>query len=361
MSIQGLNYFRENWTLNNSLTINADVEVEGDLNTTGFIYDGGVPINIQGSNNVWTATNNFDAYLPTFLDPVSDLEMNTLSYTNTTATGVGNTLLPLNNVWTGANGMNEVPSIAGGAALANDLLNKTSADTLINASNGALASNNVWTGTNTFSNSVDVPTPLVDGAFANKDYVDNALLAFNASGGKIEYTELIASSPITCDPAIYSSMYVVMVAGGGFGNDGTGVGTAGTPFGGSGSMVAFKIPAFAPTYQLVMVNCVKGGVRASITLNSDIAIPILSVTGGADGDNDTSGAGGTANIALALPGIQVVNGSSEPFQTTSENPAITRSYNIACLNGFGCGGSKIYGQPEVLPTGNYCLLVKIKN
>jgi hypothetical protein len=59
---------------------------------------------------------------------------------------------------------------------------------------------------------------------------------------------------------------VVMVAGGGFGNDGTGVGTAGTPFGGAGAMVAFKIPAFTPTYQLVMVDCVKGGARASITL-----------------------------------------------------------------------------------------------
>jgi hypothetical protein len=361
MSIQGLNYFRENWTLNNSLTINANVEVEKDLNTTGFIYNGGVPVNIQASNNVWTAANTFNTYLPTFLDPLTDLEMNTLNYTNTTATGVGNTLLPLNNVWTGANGMNEVPIITGAAVAANDLLNKTSADTIINSSTGALATNNVWTGTNTFNNVVDVPTPLVDGGFANKDYVDNALTAFNAGGGKIEYTELIASAPITCDPAIYSSMYIVMVAGGGFGNDGTGVGTAGTPFGGAGGMVAFKIPAFSPTYQLVMVDCVKGGVRASITLNDDSATPIASVTGGDDGNNDTSGVGGGSNIAPGLTGIQVVNGSTEPFQPTSATPAITRSYNIACLNGFGCGGSQIYLQPEVLPTGNYCLLVKFKN
>jgi hypothetical protein len=372
MSIQGLNYFRENWTLNNSLTINANVEVQGDLNTTGFIYDGGVPVNIQASNNVWTGTNAFTNSVPTFLDPVADTQMATKNYLDTAVVGLGDALLPLDNTFTGTNTFSGLPVIANAGAGATDVINKTGADALVNASTGALATNNVWTGTNTFNNVVNVPTPLVDGAFANKQYVDDAITTFNAGGGKIEYFEYNDDDQInliTCDPAIYSSMMVVLVAGGGFGSDGTGGGVAGTSFGGAGAMCAFKIPAFLSdpnsSARINFLSSVKGGVRGYAQFVTDNAtagnVTLVQVNSGADGTTTTSGAGGTATIAAGVSGIQVVNGSSEPFQPTSASPAITRSYNIACLNGFGCGGSQIIGQPEVLPTGNYALVVKFRN
>jgi len=362
MSLQGLNYFRENWTLNNSLTINAKVEVQGDLNTTGFIYDGGVPVNIQSEDNVWTGNNTFPNFAPTFLDPVADTEMATKNYLDTAVVGLGDALLPLDNTFTGVNTLSALPTIAVNAVNVADALNKSAADAIINASTGSLATNNVWTGTNNFNGVVNVPTPVVDGAFANKLYVDNAVAAFNASGGKIEYFEYNASSgAISCDPNTYSSMFVCLVAGGGFGSNGTGAATAGTSFGGAGAMVAFKIPAFGGIATINMLNAVNNGQRASVNFITQDAVVLATATGGADGTYGTSGAGGTAVVNAGVSGIQVVSGSSEPYQPTSANPAITRSYNIACLNGFGCGGSKVYGGAEVLPTGNYALIIKFRN
>jgi hypothetical protein len=374
MSLQGLNYFRENWTLNNSLTINANVEVQGDLNTTGFIYDGGVPVSIQSDNNVWTGNNTFSNFAPTFLYPVADLQMANKQYVDDEVVGLGDALLPLNNTFTGVNTLSALPTIAVNAVNVADALNKTTADSIINTSTGALATNNLWTGTNTFNNVVNVPTPLVDGAFANKKYVDDAVTAFNTSGGKIEYFEYDDTDQvnlITCDPVIYSSMIVCLVAGGGFGSDGTGGGVAGTSFGGAGAMCAFKIPAFTSdgntSARINFLSSVKGGVRGYAQFVTDGGTAgdegtiLVQVNSGADGTTISSGAGGTATIAAGVSGIQIINGSSEPFQPTSATPAITRSYNIGCLNGFGCGGSQIIGQPEVLPTGNYALVVKFRN
>jgi len=128
--------------LNNQLTINANVDVLGDLNTTGFIFDGGVPVNIQGTNNVWTAKNEFSVSLPTFLNPVANNEMATKDYLDTAVVGLGAGLLPLNNVWTGTNSFEALPSITNSATLATaQMINKSGCDTIVASSTGSLGAN----------------------------------------------------------------------------------------------------------------------------------------------------------------------------------------------------------------------------
>lgn len=187
MSIQGIQDLDEAWTLRNQLTINNNVEVMGDLNTTGFIFDGGVPVNIQGNNNTWTGKNAFADFLPTFLDPVANGEMATKNYLDTGVVGLGAGLLPTANTWNAYNRMAGLPVITNSASVGtNELVNKSVVDGFIGSSTGSLGTNNIWSAIQTFSNVVSVPTPLTDPAFANKAYVDSSIATFNASGGKIE-------------------------------------------------------------------------------------------------------------------------------------------------------------------------------
>jgi hypothetical protein len=367
MSIAGIQDLDESWTLRNGLTINNNVEVLGDLNTTGFIYDGGVPVNIQGTNNVWTGKNTYTISLPTYLDPVADDEMATKNYLDTAVVGLGAGLLPLNNTFSGVNSMTALPTITQPALGGTDqLANKSVVDTYINSTTGALATNNVWTGTNAFNNVVSVPTPLVDGAFANKKYVDDSITAFNASGGKVEYVEAVISGGgflFSCDPAIYSGCIFCMISSGGFGyntNPAVPTGTSLKSFGGSGGYAVFKVPAYSGNATFSNTNNTSTSV-GSCSLTLPNLATIASITGGQNGSNSASGTGGVVNIG-SFKSVQVITGSTEPFQNPITNDAITKSYNIGVLNGFGNGGSYNYlTGASVTPSGGYCLQIKFKN
>ena len=363
MSLQGIQDLDESWTLRNQLTINNNVEVEGDLNTTGFIFDGGIPVNIQASNNTWTGKNAYTITLPTYLDPVANDEMATKNYLDGAVVGLGNGLLASNNTWTAYNKMTGLPVITNNAtAGSNELVNKAVVDGFIGSSTGSLGTNNVWSAVQTFSNVVSVPTPLVDGAFANKKYVDDSITAFNASGGKIEYVELTASGTLTCDPAIYSGCMICMVSSGGWGTDVnppviTGANTK--SFGGSGGFAVFKVPAWTGNANLTITNNTLtfiGNTQFTLPNNATIA----SIGGGGNASGVASGSGGV--FLTGLPNIQKINGSVEPFQSPITNDAITKSYNIGVLNGYGNGGSFNYlTGTNVPPTGGYCLQIKYKN
>ena len=363
MSLQGIQDLDESWTLRNQLTINNDVEVEGDLNTTGFIFDGGIPVNIQASNNTWTGKNAYTITLPTYLDPVANDEMATKNYLDGAVVGLGNGLLPSNNTWLGYNRMTGLPVITNNASVGtNELVNKSVVDGFIGSSTGSLGTNNTWSAVQTFNNVVSVPTPLVDGAFANKKYVDDSITAFNASGGKIEYVELLASGTLTCDPAIYSGCMICIVSSGGFGantNPPVITGANTKSFGGSGAFVAFKVPAWNGNATLSIVNNTLTSVGSTtFTLPNMTNVAVLD--GGQNGTGAISGTGGS--IPLSLSGIQKITGSTEPFQSPITNDAITKSYNIGVLNGYGNGGSFNYlTGTNVPPTGGYCLQIKYKN
>lgn len=364
MSLQGLQELDESWTLRNQLTINNNVEVMGDLNTTGFIYDGGIPVNIQASNNTWTGKNTYTISLPTYLDPVANDEMATKNYLDGAVVGLGAGLLPSNNTWNGYNRMTGLPVISNNAgATSNQIVNKGVVDGFIGSSTGALGTNNVWTAQQSFSNVVSVPTPLTDPEFANKKYVDDSITAFNASGGKIEYVELLASGNLTCDPAIYSGCMICLVSGGGFGantNPPVVSGVSTKSFGGSGGYSVFKLPAWNANASVSIVpNTLTSVGSSSFSLPS--VVSVVTISNGTNGSNVASGTGGVIT-QQAIEGVQVINGSVEPFQSPITNDAITKSYNIGVLNGYGNGGSFNYlNGTSVSPSGGYCLQIKYKN
>jgi hypothetical protein len=371
MSLQGLQYLDENWTLRNSLTINNNVEVLGDLNTTGFIYDGGVPVNIQGTNNVWTGKNSYTVSLPTYLNPVAGNENATKDYLDTAVVGLGAGLLPTNNTFTGINNMTALPVISGTATPAsNELVNKALVDGFISSNTGSLASNNVWTGLNTYSNVVSVPTPLTDPEFANRGYVDTAIATFNSAGGKVEYVEVVATgaTTLTCDPAVYSSCIILMCSCGGFGastNPPISTGSNIKSFGGSGAYAVFKVPAWSGnatfTNTSSQLNPAGAGIIGSAVFTLPNGSTIANCGAGANGLQTASGVGGSVNVG-AFQGVQRINGSTEPLQNPITNDAITKSYNIGVLNGYGCGGSARYDTAvQTLPTGGYLLQIKFKN
>jgi hypothetical protein len=363
MSLQGIQDLDVDWTLRNQLTINNNVEVEGDLNTTGFIFDGGVPVNIQGTNNTWTGKNAYTGFLPTYLDPLANGEMATKNYLDGAVVGLGNGLLASANNWSAYNKMTGLPVITNNASVGtNELVNKAVVDGFIGSSTGSLGTNNAWSAVQTFSNVVSVPTPLTDPAFANKKYVDDSITAFNASGGKIEYVELLATGTLTCDPAVYSGCMICMVSSGGFGTNVnppviTGANTK--SFGGSGGFAVFKVPAFTGNATLTIINNTLTSVGSTSFTLPNLAT-IASIEGGTNGSGVASGTGGV--FITGLPNIQKITGSQEPIQSPITNDAITKSYNIGVLNGAGNGGSFNYlTGTQVSPSGGYCLQIKYKN
>lgn len=370
MSIDGLNNLVQDWTLNNSLTIN-DAVIEGDLTTTGFIYGGGVTNTLLSTNNTWTGENNYTLHLPTYQLPTADTHMSIKQYTDTAYNNIGSNLLPLNNTFSGSNTFNVLPKINNNATSGNQLVNKAVVDAKISSYTGSLNTNNSWTGNNYFNTRTDigvdlvVPTPTADQHFANKGYVDSAISSFNASGGKVELTEYGTSGTftITCDPAIYSSMIICMVSGGGYGNINT-TPTANSiiSYGGSGAIVVWKLPAYT------------GNASYSTTFNTRTTVgfssftrgsQLLGVSNGGNGSSTASGVGGILSYrdsALGVDQYQLVNGRTETIQTPITNPLITKCNNIAVWNGFGLGGSFNFSTgADVPPTNNYLLVIKFKN
>lgn len=360
MSLAGLDELDLSWTLRNTLTINNDVEVKGDLNSTGFVYDGGIPIVVLPTDNVWTGLNSFPNFQPTFLAPVADEDMTTYDYMDTTFTGLGNSFLPLDNSWTGNNTMTDLPTITNAATAAtNEAVNLSVLNAYLPTTN-VLGANNTWTGENQFTNKVIVPTPTTDQMFANKKYVDDAIDAFNLTEPTF-YQEVLSqngSIAITCDPASFSSMTVCIVGAGG---NGAPVGTTPTganvkSFGGAGGYIAFQIPAYTGVATLEVATI--QAAWSYFVLNGTI---IAGASAGEDGDVTESGEGGGTNLGGGLLSAQRLFGGLEPLQNPVSNDAITSSYNIGVLNGYGQGGSFRWDTGTVVsPTGFYALFIKFR-
>lgn len=366
MALAGLDELDFSWTLRNTLTMN-DVTVEGDVNTTGAIYDGGIPTTITGDNNVWTGNNLFSNFQPTFLAPVADEDMTTYDYMETTFTGVGVGFLPLNNNWTGFNNTSNgnLPHITNQATPGtNEMVNLNTLNAYLATQTGQLNTANVWTKQNTFTNKLNVPAPLTLAQFGNKTYVDNEIAAYNAAGGNIEYVEILAQSGITniqLDPAIYTGMYVCMVGAGGFGAVVAAPPVPGTiTYGGSGGYAAFKIPAFpgTATYSISAATAVNLGTS---TFLKPGGIALVSVSSGQTPvDSVSNGAGGTVTLFNGMTGVQIIQGTTGIPITDTASP-VQYSFNVGCLNGFGQGGSYNFTTlASVAPTGLYCLLIKFK-
>ena len=367
MALAGLDELDLSWTLRNTLTINNDVTVEGDVNTTGAIYDGGIPTTITGDNNVWTGNNLFKNFQPTFLAPVADEDMTTFDYMETTFTGVGTALLPLNNVWTGFNTAGALPILTNQATAAtNEMVNLNTLNAYLATQTGQLTTANVWTKQNTFTNKVNVPAPLTLAQFGNKTYVDAEIAAYNLAGGNIEYQEILAqsgtSTNITLDPALYTGMYVCMVGSGGFGAV---VGAPAVPgtitFGGSGAYAAFKIPAFTGTATYSITAATPLVVNGTSTFTNSNGQALVSVSSGQTPTTSTSnGAGGTVTLFNGMTGVQIIQGTTGIPLTDTASP-VQYSFNVGCLNGYGQGGSYNFTTlASVAPTGLYCLLIKFK-
>lgn len=370
MSLDGLNNLVQDWTLNNSLTIN-DAVVEGDLNTTGFIYGGGVTFNLLSSNNTWTGENTYSNYLPTYLLPSADTHMDTKQYADTTFNNIGNNLLPLNNTWTGSNTFNALPKVNSNASSGDQVVNKNTADNSVSSYTGSLNTANNWTGNNYFNTSVvnlSVPTPTADTHIANKGYVDTAIANFNATGGKVELFEYQNSGNlnITCDPTLYSSMIVCMVSGGGYGNVNTTPTASSTiSYGGSGGMIVWKMPAFTGNALYQAVYNTRTTIGFSKFFYTDSTTLLFSITNGGNGSQSVSGNGGNINYRhpkIAVDQNQIIRGTSKPLQNPITNPNIYRTTNIACYNGFGMGGSFNFSTgADFPPTNNYLLLIRFRN
>jgi hypothetical protein len=364
MSLEGLNELKQNWTLNNSLTI-VDGIIEGDLNTTGFIFGSGSGTSAGlTTNNVWTGVNTYTNFLPTYLLPINNNEMNTREYTNTVFNNIGNNLLTSPVTFSAQNTFNVMPKVASGAS-GNELIDKTDADTKVNAFS-QLGSNNTWTGNNYFDNflnDVTTPNPTLDTHIANKGYVDSSIVNFNNAGGKVDLVEFGTAGQhvVTCDPAIYSSMIVCMVSGGGYGSPNLNIDLQGAiSFGGSGAMICWKMPAFSgnASYEAVFNTRTTVGF-SNFYEGGDI---IFGLFNGQNGNVNASGNGGTLlsrNADIVNNQYQMIDGSTQPRLLSS---TVRRVSNICCWNGFGCGGSYeyVFGD-DVPPTNNYCLLIKFKN
>ena len=369
MSLDGLNSLVKDWTLNNSLTI-KDATIEGDLTTTGFIYGGGVTNSLLSSNNTWTGENNFTSSLPTYQPPTLSSHMSTKQYVDTTFNNIGNNLLPLNNTFSGSNTFNVLPKFSNNANAGDELVNKATCDNSVLGYTGGTNTNNSWIGSNYFNTSTGdllVPTPTADQHLANKSYVDNSIVNFNSSGGKVELVEIASSgnTNITCDPTIYSSMIVAMLSGGGYGNLNT------TPtaqsiisFGGSGGLLVFKMPAYTGN----AVYSATFNTRTTVGFSRFFApdgTQMFGISNGSNGSSSASGTGGVINYRDSNIGVdqnQIVSGRTEPRQSPITNPTITKCNNICCWNGYGLGGSFNFTTgADVAPTNNYLLLIKFKN
>jgi hypothetical protein len=363
MSLEGLNELKQNWTLNNSLTI-VDGVIEGDLNTTGFIYGSGSGTSSGlTTNNVWTGVNTYTNFMPTYLLPTNMNHMNTREYSNTIFNNIGNNLLTSPVTFNSQNTFNVMPKVASGAT-SNKLIRKTDADTKVNTFS-QLSSNNTWTGNNyfdTFVNDVTTPNPTLDTHIANKGYVDSSIVNFNNAGGKVDLVEIASAGQtiVTCDPAIYSSMIVCMVSGGGYGSPNLNINLQGAiSYGGSGAMICWKMPAFSGNaiYEAVF------NTRTTVGFTNFYKGPIIfNLTNGQNGNVNASGNGASSfskNADIVLNQYQLIYGSTQPRLATS---IARRVSNICCSNGFGQGGSFDYvlGN-DVLPTDNYCLLIKFRN
>lgn len=362
MSVQGLNNLATSWTLQSDFTCGSSVTIDGDLTATGTIH-GGTSAGTT-SNNIWTGTNSYTQFMPTFIAPVNNDDFNTTGYTTSQLQlqSPGAPLTLLDNTWTGTNNFSlSVPKYTNQATADNEGVNKNQADTTMNTlSPNILTASNTFTGLNAFSTTI-CPTPVNNGDFANQQYVTDSINTFNAAGGKIvyeEYTTLDTNITFTCDPALFSCFIGCGIAGGGYGTTAPTIipGSTAKSFGGAGGFCVIKVPAFTGNGTITIDSAIRGGFNAETSITLPAALgSIIDPQGGHDGTTTSSGVGGVNNGSYPC---QQITGGFVPFQTIADG-TINYSYNVGCLNGYGMGGSYTYGTGvEVLPTSGYVLLIK---
>jgi hypothetical protein len=363
MSLEGINNLDTEWFLNNTLTINNNVIVDGDITTTGFIYDGGVPLDYLNTNNTWTGKNTYTNDLPTFIDPTTDAQMATKNYLDGAVVGLGNSLLSSNNTWTANNAMTSLPTILG-TATTTQLLNKSTTDNNINADTGNLSSVNTWTEQNTFNNTLtnNFYTPAGNNnTLVTQGYIQNELINFQPNNQLNFFRYDFGASGtrnFTCSPNTYSGCLVVMCAQGGRGvipePPTPHVPTTGLQsFGRAGGFAAFKLPAWSGNATLVYTSSSYTGTIGSAIFSLPNNVEVCTVLNGGWGSSNQFG--GTAIFTAPFTSGQSVTGLD--FVPIPPNPSMLYTYNPCVWNGLALGGS--YNDAtgiQVVPTGGGCCL-----
>lgn len=377
MSLQGIEDLDTEWFMNNTLTVNNNVIVDGNITTTGFVYDGGIPLDYLNTNNVWTGQNVYTNDLPTYLDPVANNQMATKNYLDGAVVGLGDGLLITNNNWSANNGMTNLPVITE-TAVADQLLNKSGTDADINADTGKLTTTNVWTKQNTFNNVVSVPSidnnPTADlQRFVNVSYINNKISSYIPEP-QFDFFQYafgdVGTRNFTCDPNGFSGCLVLMCSSGGRGtfnlppsphvptsNDQT--------FGQAGGFAAFKLPAWSGNAIFGFSASAYGGVVGSCQFDLPAAPPaipttVCGITNGAWGSNPVEGGAVSFSSLNNFTDGQAIKGNQA---ATLPTPSLTTfyCYNPGVYNGLALGGSynDVTGI-SIPPTGGGCVIFRFK-
>ena len=359
--------YTTSFSLGNNLTINNNATVDGDLIADGFIYNGGVSIDVLGTNNTWTGTNNFTNHAPTCLLASNPDDIVNGDYMTANANNIGSSLLGSANLFTGDNTFDTLPILSGSTAVGGELVNKTQADTAINntTSGAILASNNNFTGLNDFVNTIVANDPVSGADFSTKKYVDDIVANYNATGGNVSSTEVntpkgvINSTSIT--PAQMSNalaVHVSIVGAGGDAFDDPANPAPVTFYGGSGGFISALLPPLDRDYE-IEIGGSKNYIRwetplasTSVTriyLNAnegeDYQLPLAVGRGGtAYADWDETG-GSTDPVADNIKGFQSIGGTQ--IDGIGYNSALNTNNTQGVYNGTGTGAS--YSKPSGAP------------
>jgi hypothetical protein len=370
------------FSLDNELTINNNVDVDGDLRVSGVIYDGGIPVGITSDNNVWTGTNDFANQTDQQAVPTNPEDIINASYM-LTKTNVGSAYLTANdNFWGGTNTMSDLP-ILGVANTTTDLqlVQKSQVDNEAGNYNSALlGADNTWQGTDTFSNTITLPAPAVDADFATKTYTDNALSTFNAGGGNVGFVEGDSSVPagfsitLADQNSLTALQFNLVASGGGVLNTPT---DANIYYGGSGGYFSAIFPPLDTNYQIQYPsgNCTltwsTTGTSGDGTQTSTTYSIVCQAGTDADPSTSTGGIGGSVGddyafttIAGASPNSfgQVVYGQGGFIADPAPASAPARINTFGVFNGFGMGAGENAGAlGTTTGTGSYASVLKFKN
>ena len=347
------------FTLGNTLTINNNTTVDGDLNVNGFIYSGGVSIDVLGTNNTWTGTNNFTNHAPTCLTATNPDDIINNTYMTTNADNIGSSLLGSANIFTGNNTFDTLPILSGATAVGGELVNKTQTDTAINntTAGAILASNNNFTGLNNFDNTILANDPVSGAEFSTKKYVDDIVANYNATGGNVLTTEIstpkgvVVNNSITAvDMANATAIHISIVGAGGNAVDDPANPPPVTFYGGSGGFISALLPPLDRDYELELGGAknyirwqtpLASTVVTRIYLNAnegeDYQLPLAVGRGGqAYADWDETG-GSTDPVADNIKGFQAIGGTQ--IDGIGYNSLLNTNNTQGVYNGKGTGAS----------------------
>lgn len=376
------------FSLDNSLTINNNVDVDGDLKVSGFIYDGGIPVGITGDNNVWTGTNDFASQTDQQAVPTNAEDIINVDYMQTKS-NVGNAYLATDNTWTGTNTMTDLPVLGVASTLVDDeLVSKLQVDNASSSYNtDLLTGDNTWTGTDAFSNTLSVPTPVVDQDFARKDYTDTALSTFNAGGGNVGFSDADGTTGgldvLATGMINYTGIQFNLVGKGGNVSSAPLVGDTQIYYGGSGGYWSALFPPLDVDYEIRWVASPSAGTSQLIWTTSgasgdgaQIATAYgISAVGGGNADPalapNVGGTGGNVGVSsgfgtgiIGQPGSlgQVVYGQGGVIADPAPGSAPAQINTFGVLNGYGKGGANNVAQLGTdAGTTNYASALTFKN